>query len=188
MQLKCKCVSLGPLQDADDGEDAGTDRLCLHRYPVGTSLGLQTLALDIWEDAEHGSSSSHRNVAWPKSLLEVSLWWKIPNELFGLPVEGPSKPSRNTGPENQHNLPSNLHFWAQGLEKEMATHSSILAWRIPWTEEPGGLQPMGSQESDTTDQLNHHHLSTRWADQGVSLLQRLQALQWKPVNFVSSLK
>ena len=35
------------------------------------------------------------------------------------------------------------------LEKEMATHSSI-AWRIPWTEEPGGLQSMGSQESDTT--------------------------------------
>ena len=31
------------------------------------------------------------------------------------------------------------------LEKRMATHSSILAWRIPWTEEPGGLQPMGSQ-------------------------------------------
>ena len=31
------------------------------------------------------------------------------------------------------------------LEKDMATHSSILAWRIPWTEEPGGLQSMGSQ-------------------------------------------
>ena len=31
------------------------------------------------------------------------------------------------------------------LEKEMATHSSILAWRIPWTEEPGGLYSMGSQ-------------------------------------------
>ena len=31
------------------------------------------------------------------------------------------------------------------LEKEMATHSSILAWRIPWTEEPGGVQSMGSQ-------------------------------------------
>ena len=31
------------------------------------------------------------------------------------------------------------------LEKEMATHLSILAWRIPWTEEPGGLQSMGSQ-------------------------------------------
>ena len=37
------------------------------------------------------------------------------------------------------------------LEKEMATHFSILAWEIPWTEEPGGLQSMGAQkESDVT--------------------------------------
>jgi len=36
------------------------------------------------------------------------------------------------------------------LEKEMATHSSILAWKIPWTEKPGRLQSMGSQESDMT--------------------------------------
>ena len=36
------------------------------------------------------------------------------------------------------------------LEKEMATYSSVLAWRIPWTEEPGRLQSMGSQEVDTT--------------------------------------
>ena len=35
--------------------------------------------------------------------------------------------------------------WEDPLKKEMATHSSILAWRIPWTEEPGGLQSMGSQ-------------------------------------------
>ena len=35
--------------------------------------------------------------------------------------------------------------WEDPLEKEMATHSSILAWRIPWKEEPGGLQSMGSQ-------------------------------------------
>ena len=34
-------------------------------------------------------------------------------------------------------------------EKEMATHSSILAWEIPWTEEPGGLQSMGLQKSQT---------------------------------------
>ena len=40
--------------------------------------------------------------------------------------------------------------WEDPLEKEMATHSSILAWKIPWTEEPGGLQYMGSQESDMT--------------------------------------
>ena len=36
------------------------------------------------------------------------------------------------------------------LEEEMATHSSILAWRIPWTEEPGGLQSMGRKESGMT--------------------------------------
>ena len=40
------------------------------------------------------------------------------------------------------------------LEKEMATHSSILAWRIPWTEEPGGLQSMGRKELDMTERLN----------------------------------
>ena len=37
------------------------------------------------------------------------------------------------------------------LKKGMASHSSILAWRIPWTEEPGGLQSVGSQESGLSD-------------------------------------
>ena len=40
--------------------------------------------------------------------------------------------------------------WEDPLEKEMATHSSILAWEIPWTEEPGGPQSMGSQKSQMT--------------------------------------
>ena len=35
--------------------------------------------------------------------------------------------------------------WDDPLKKELATHSSILAWRMPWTEDPGGLQSMGSQ-------------------------------------------
>ena len=47
--------------------------------------------------------------------------------------------------------------WADPLEEGMATHSSILAWRVPLTEEPGGLQYMGSQELDMTEWLNHHH-------------------------------
>ena len=42
------------------------------------------------------------------------------------------------------------------LEEEIATHYSSLAWRIPWTEEPGGLQSLGSQESDTTERLSIH--------------------------------
>ena len=43
--------------------------------------------------------------------------------------------------------------WEDPLEKEIATHSSILAWEIPWTEEPGGLQSMGSQK-DWTQLIN----------------------------------
>ena len=49
------------------------------------------------------------------------------------------------------NLPAMQKIWVQSLgqeeslDKEMATHASILAWRIPWTEEPGELQSMGSQ-------------------------------------------
>ena len=41
--------------------------------------------------------------------------------------------------------------WEDLLEKEMAVHSSTIAWKIPWTEEPGRLQPMGSKESGTTE-------------------------------------
>ena len=54
------------------------------------------------------------------------------------------------------NLPAMQETWVRflgredPLEKEMAIHSSFLAWEVPWTEELGGLQPIGSQESDTT--------------------------------------
>ena len=44
--------------------------------------------------------------------------------------------------------------WEDPLEESMAAHSSILAWKIPWTEEPGGLQSMGCKESDTTEPLS----------------------------------
>ena len=52
------------------------------------------------------------------------------------------------------NLPATWETWVQSLDEEdplekgMSTHSSILAWRIPWTEEPGGLQSMGSKRVD----------------------------------------
>ena len=55
-----------------------------------------------------------------------------------------------------NHLPAMQEIWVRflgledPLEKEMATHSSILTWEIPWTEELGRLQSMGSQESDTT--------------------------------------
>ena len=70
------------------------------------------------------------------------------------------------------NLPAMWETWVQSLGQEdplengMTTYSSIVAWRIPWTEEPGGLQSMGCKESDTTEQLTtpptHTHTHQAW--------------------------
>ena len=68
-------------------------------------------------------------------------------------------------------LPAMQETWVRSLgwedlpEKETATHSSILAWRIPRTEEPGTLQSMGSQRVDTTERL-HFHFSLSYVGEG----------------------
>ena len=70
-------------------------------------------------------------------------------------------------------LPTMRETWVQSLgwkdllEKEMATHSSILAWKIPWTEEPGSYSPWGHKESDT-EWL--HFLGGEMANASVSIL------------------
>ena len=48
------------------------------------------------------------------------------------------------------------------LEKEMATHSNFLAWKIPWTVEPGGLQSVRSQGGDTIEVTSHTHTHRGW--------------------------
>ena len=47
--------------------------------------------------------------------------------------------------------------WEDSLQEQVATHSSILAWKIPWTEEPGRLQPMGSQRV-RHDRVTEHNI------------------------------
>ena len=69
--------------------------------------------------------------------------------------------------------------WEDPLEKEMATHSSILAWRIPWTEEPGGLQSMDRKESDTTERLHFHfqfRLKLQWSYRNLRSLWKLYSI------------
>ena len=79
------------------------------------------------------------------------------------------------------------------LEEERATHSSTLAWRIPWMEEPGGLQSTGLPESDTTLLLNHSHnyhflikiiIIINMCDEGCKVLKRGISLvvQWSRLN------
>ena len=62
------------------------------------------------------------------------------------------------------------------LEEDMATHSSILAWRIPWTKKPGRLQSMGSQRVGTTEVTEHTHRSVSFR-----LLQSLMTTQYIPI-------
>ena len=50
--------------------------------------------------------------------------------------------------------PGSISGWGRSLEKEMAAHSSTLAWKIPWTEEPDRLRPWGRKESETTEQFH----------------------------------
>ena len=65
--------------------------------------------------------------------------------------------------------------WEDPLEKGMAAHSSILAWRIPWTEEPGRLQSMGPKESDTTNNhLKRAMCFTQFTDSNVNLVANKQ--------------
>ena len=65
--------------------------------------------------------------------------------------------------ESINNLPAIQETWVHSLgqddplEKGMATYSSIIAWRIPWTEEPGGLQSMGVTRSRTRLSGQHTH-------------------------------
>ena len=49
------------------------------------------------------------------------------------------------------------------LEEGMATHNSVLAWKVPWTEESGGLRPKGRKESDRTEQLTTHLVTEDFA-------------------------
>ena len=66
---------------------------------------------------------------------------------FFLPFPGSSVSKESTVVQETQIQPLG---WEDPLEKEIAAHSSILAWEILWTEEPGGLPSMGSQKSDTT--------------------------------------
>ena len=76
--------------------------------------------------------------------------------------------------------------WEDPLEEGMATHSSILAWKIPWKEKPGGLQSMDHKQLDTTEQLSVHACMCVLKHQHLSLPKEMQAdslsYQECPVN------
>ena len=100
----------------------------------------------------HVASLSSRIASQRATMEIIKAFLGLISEIVGFPGGSVIK-----------NPPAVQETWVQflgledPLEEVMATHSSILAWRIPWTEEPGELQSMGHKESDTTERLNHHN-------------------------------
>ena len=102
------------------------------------------------------------------------LWLFIKCGLLALSWHHPHLPPTHTdvhlwtsgGSDGKRSPPATRETWIQSLgwedplEEGMATHSSILAWRIPWMEQPGGLQSMGSQRVGQ-DWAQHSHHSTK---------------------------
>ena len=88
-----------------------------------------------------------------------------------------ASPGGSDGKESARNVgdPGSIHALGRSPEKEIATHSSILAWRIPWTEEPGGPQSMGSQRVG-------HDLVTKQQQLSIRLIFPTLTTQQKSAN------
>ena len=122
-----------------------------HQHPLSMGFPRQ----EYWNELPFSS---------PRDLLHPGIKPESPTLAGFFTTEPPGKTkqgiTRTMGDsriaQSVNHLPAMLETWIQflswedPLEKEMATHSNILAWEIPWTEEPSGLQFMGSQQLDTT--------------------------------------
>ena len=73
--------------------------------------------------------------------------------------------------------------WEDSLEEGTATHSSILAWRIPWTEEPAGLWSMGSQSWTWFRDWLHHHQDCNPPGSSVLGIFQVRILEWVAISF-----
>ena len=113
---------------------------------------------EAWWVTVHGVAKELDTTYWPNSN-SIILKKKIVEKIFANLISWRGILSFPGGSVVK-NLPAMQETWVQSLgwedllAKEMATHSSILAWRIPWTEEPGWLQSVGLQR-DMTEQLTY---------------------------------
>ena len=115
---------------------------------------------------DQGPSFTCRSVLWVEVWCSKHWHWKGLSSPWGQgssisegKSEAQSSVCASLVAQSVKNLPTMQVIWIWSLEdpqeKEMATHSSVLAWRIPWTEEPGRLRCVGSPELDTSERGNH---------------------------------
>ena len=131
-----------------------TARLYLYIFKYTFYCGI---ILDLWKsyiDSTEFSCITHSGIIYKFPCLTWSIFVRT-NKLT-LPQDCWGFPHRSDQPSMQE---TQVRFLGQEdpLEKERAAHSIIFAWRIPWTEEPGRLQSLRSQESDTSEWLSTQH-------------------------------
>ena len=120
---------------------------------VHMTTGLMSQAyknLHLWVQSQGSSNGSSET-----AIVKIHGFY-LPPLTTGLSLGSSQKLERLAGFKKQEKRQKGQNLGLKGipLEEEMAIHSSILAWRIPWTEEPGGLQSMGCKEQDTTERLS----------------------------------
>ena len=97
-------------------------------------------------------------------FLNLTLLFQSPAQILPLceiiPFHFKSAELYSLNGSTSHRKINQGEFYSLSQEEEMATHSSILAWRIPWTEEPAGYSPWGHKKSDTAEWLPHFHFMT----------------------------
>ena len=123
--------------------------VCVYIYGMGLSR-LQELVMHrgTWRAAVHGVTKSQTHLSgWQEYCSGLPFPFPVDLPDLGIKPRSPalwadSLPSETPG--KPINMFMHVCVYMYILEKEMTTHSSILAWRIPWTEEPGGLWSIGS--------------------------------------------
>ena len=122
----------------------------------------------VYDAALHGSSKDHKSEFFFLISREDELSSIAVIELLNIALNWscshlPLSDLYNYLAQMVNNLPATWETWVQSLggedplEKGMATHHSILAWRIEWTEETDSYSPWGRKESDPTERLTHTH-------------------------------
>ena len=132
---------------------------------------LRELVMDreAWRAAVHGVAKSRTQLSdWTELHWTDTLGKDNDTPLqyscLGNPMEGGAKWATVHGVTRSQTRLSDFTFTFhfRALEKKMATHSSVLAWRIPGTEEPGGLLSMGSQSQTRLMRLSSSSSSSKW--------------------------
>ena len=123
-----------------------------YRKEFGSMLSIMGSHWNNWPEKQHELTYVLKNI-WLILEIVTAKSWKGRRKVIQIPLQN--------SPANAGDIGSIPGFW-RSSEEGTATHSSILAWRIPWMEESGGLQSMGLQRVHGQDWVSKHVKCSKW--------------------------